>query len=632
MPVPPAILSQFQQAMSQDRYAQARSLAERAVALAPADGVAHDMLRSALVGLTNYALALVSARKVTELMPEHAGGWSSTGSLLASLGQKSEAVECFRRAMELEPDKVGHHVEYATALINAKKLVEAEKHIRAAMQQFPADTGLVFRLAATLAEQGRPDDAALALGDALFADQGNLHLAMTMCANSNYGSGTDRASIIARHKNLGRLVMLADPRTPLKHTPPKPGPAPGKLGAPGRGKDGRVRVGILSSDLREHSVAWFIEPVLTFLDRSRFELVCYCSDPREDSVTRRLQRAVALGPAAWEIDEPPPIPADNAPPKGWRRVAMMEGYKAAKVIADDRIDILIELNGLTTGSRWDTLRLKPTPIQITYCGYPHTTGLPTVDYRIIDSITDPPGTLADASAVEKLVRLDPCFLCYRPPRGEDAPASRGDGAPPNPGAITFGSFNNLTKLSEFTLRTWAEVLARVPGSRLMLKGTSLSDSAVREFTLGRLGAAGIDAEHVTLLPGAPSTRSHLELYQQMDIALDTFPYAGTTTTCEALFMGVPVVSLARAWDDDGCHSERVGASLLSCVGDSDLIAASAEEYVQIAARLASDTNRLRHEHQTLRDRLIASPLCDAKGFGMRFSDLLEGVWRAWAKV
>ena len=618
--------------MSQDRYAQARSLADRAVALTPDDGVAHDMLRSALVGLTNYALALVSARRVTELMPRHAGGWSSAGSLLASLGQKSEAVECFRRALDLEPDKVGHHVEYATALINAKKLVEAEKHIRAALHQFPGDTPLVFRLAATLAEQGRPDEAALVLGDALFADQANLHLAMSMCANSNYGSGTDRASIIARHKNLGRLVMLADPRMPLKHTPPKPGPAPGNLGAPGRGKDGRVRVGFLSSDLREHSVAWFIEPVLTFLDRARFEVVCYASDPREDGVTRRLQRAVALGPGAWESQEPPPIPADNAPPKGWRRVAMMEGYKAAKVIGDDRIDILIELNGLTTGSRWDTLRLKPSPIQVTYCGYPHTTGLPTVDYRIIDSITDPPGTLAESAAVEKLIRLDPCFLCYRPPHGEDAPPPRGAGAPPEAGAIMFGSFNNLTKLSEHTLKTWAKVLDRVPGSRLILKGTSLSDGAVREFTLGRLSSAGVDASRVVLLPGAPTTRAHLELYQRMDIALDTFPYAGTTTTCEALFMGVPVVSLARPWDAGGCHSERVGASLLASVGAADLVASGVERYVEIAARLAGDISRLRREHETLRGRLLASPLCDAKGFGKRFGDVLEEMWRKWAGV
>lgn len=284
------IVKQFQQAMSQERYAQARTLAEQALAASPDDAVSHDMVRSALVGLSMYEAALNSARRVTELLPMHAGGWSSYGAILGVL-EREGAAAAFARAVELEPEQVGFRLELITALLNERRLAEAERACRAALERWPGETGLVFRLAAALSEQGRPGEAAAELGAALFKDPANLHLAMTMCANSNYAWCEDQAANIARHKNFGRLVMLADPRTPMKHVKPKMGGVmPTGLKAGGRGKDGRLRVGFLSSDFRSHSVAWFIEPVLMHLDRSKFEVIAYSSDPREDEVTKRLQR------------------------------------------------------------------------------------------------------------------------------------------------------------------------------------------------------------------------------------------------------------------------------------------------------------------------------------------------------
>lgn len=629
------IVKQFQQAMSQERFAQARSLAEQALSASPDDAVAHDMVRSALVGLSMYEAALNSARRVTELLPTHAGGWSSYGAILGVL-EREGAAAAFTRAVELEPEQVTFRLELITALLNERKLAEAERECRLAMEKWPGETGLVFRLAAALSEQGKPGEAAAELGAALFKDPANLHLAMTMCANSNYAWCEDQSANIARHKNFGRLVMLADPRTPMKHVKPKAGGAtPTGLKAPGRGKDGRLRVGFLSSDFRAHSVAWFIEPVLMHLDRSKFEVLAYSSDPREDAVTRRLQRAVALGPMA-EGEEGGAVAsaggAGNAV-KGWRRVAMMDGYRAAKLMVDDRVDVLVELNGLTAGARWDLLRLKPAPIQITYCGYPNTTGIPSVDYRVVDSATDPleDGDPAQKACVEKLIRLDPCFLCYRPASAAVMGPSRGEcGRGVDAGAVVFGSFNNLTKVSEVCLSAWGRVLRQVAGSTLVIKSPALADESVRALSVQRLAAAGIDPSRVRLMGGEKSTAEHLGRYREIDIALDTFPYAGTTTTCEALVMGVPVVCMCRAMVKGGSHAERVGASLLRCVGLEDLAAESVEGFVQNAAGLARDTRRLEELHRTLRGRLMGSALCDGPGHAQRFGDAVAQAWNAWA--
>lgn len=633
------IVKQFQQAMSLERFAQARTLAEQALAASPDDAVAHDMVRSALVGLSMYEAALNSARRVTELLPMHAGGWSSYGAILGVL-EREGAAGAFARAVELEPEQVGFRLELITALLNEKRLAEAEAACRAALERWPGETGLVFRLAAALSEQGRPGEAAAELGAALFKDPANLHLAMTMCANSNYAWCEDQAANIARHKNFGRLVMLADPRTPMKHVKPKLGgaAAPG-LKAGGRGKDGRLRVGFLSSDFRSHSVAWFIEPVLMHLDRAKFEVIAYSSDPREDEVTRRLQRAVALGPVA-EGEASAGVSAGGATGaasagnalKGWRRVAMMDGYRAAKMMVDDRVDVLVELNGLTAGGRWDLLRLKPAPIQITYCGYPNTTGIPSVDYRVVDSATDPveDGDPAQKACVEKLVRLDPCFLCYRPARAEVMGPSRGEcGRGVDAGAVIFGSFNNLTKVSEVCLSAWGRVLCEVAGSMLVIKSPALADESVRALSEKRLSAAGVDLSRVKLMGGDKSTAEHLGRYREIDVALDTFPYAGTTTTCEALVMGVPVVCLCRAFQKGGSHAERVGASLLRCVGLEELAAGKVDEFVQRAAELARDTRRLEELHRTLRGRLMGSALCDGPGHARRFGEAIVQAWNGW---
>jgi predicted O-linked N-acetylglucosamine transferase (SPINDLY family) len=258
---------------------------------------------------------------------------------------------------------------------------------------------------------------------------------------------------------------------------------------------------------------------------------------------------------------------------------------------------------------------------MTWLGYPNSTGLRAIDYRIVDDVTDPAG--ADFAS-ETLLRLPGGFLCYGGAKDAPQPA-----APPcqKTGAVTFGSFNNPAKVSAATLDVWARLLARLPGAQLLLKGKPFADPATRALFLARLAERRIATERVQLVGWLPNSAAHLALYEQVDIALDPFPYNGTTTTCEALWMGVPVVTLKG-----DRHAARVGASLLTAAGMTDWIAGSADEYVEIATTLAADADALQTLRRSLRQRLAASALCDGPGFARKMENAYRMAWRRWCEA
>ena len=265
---------------------------------------------------------------------------------------------------------------------------------------------------------------------------------------------------------------------------------------------------------------------------------------------------------------------------------------------------------------------KPAPVQVTWLGYPNTTGLKAIDYRLVDAVTDPVGE-ADAWASETLVRLKGGFLCYSGVRDGPEPTS----APClTTGTVTFGSFNNPAKVSTATFDAWAKLLSRLPQARLLLKGTPFGDAATRGLFLDRFGERGVPAERVELMAWQPDPAEHLALYHRVDVALDPFPYNGTTTTCEALWMGVPVITLRGHR-----HAGRVGASLLTQVGLADLIADSTEEYVEIAVALAGNPGRLDELHRLLRPRVAASPLCDESAFASKIEAAFRTMWQHWCQ-
>lgn len=287
----------------------------------------------------------------------------------------------------------------------------------------------------------------------------------------------------------------------------------------------------------------------------------------------------------------------------------------------DGIDVLVDLSGHTVGNRLPVFARKPAPVQVTYLGYPNTTGLDAMDYRVTDALTDPPGW-GEHIHSEELIRLEEGFLCYQPL--QSCPDIRGHAASESGEGVVFGSFNELLKVTADTVAAWCEILERVPGSRLTIKGTTLGDEGTRKRVLDRFSERGVDAARVHLVGRTPTLEEHLALYNDIDVALDTFPYNGTTTTCEALWMGVPVVTQFGR-----LHASRVGLSLLTQLGLDDLVTESAEAYVERAVALAGDEARRRALRGELRDRMRGSSLMDAE----RFTRKLEAAYRdMWSRA
>jgi predicted O-linked N-acetylglucosamine transferase (SPINDLY family) len=341
-------------------------------------------------------------------------------------------------------------------------------------------------------------------------------------------------------------------------------------------------------------VAAFFEPLLAHFDKAELEVGLYHDHAVVDEVSTRLQGMAAR----------------------WRHVAGLSGERLEALIRADCPDVLIDLSGHTGRNRLPLLARRLAPLQVTYLGYPNTSGLAEMDYRLTDELADPAG-VTDAFYTEKLVRFAPCAWSFKP-SVDTLEASMPPAAEDATRPVVFGSFNNPAKLSDFTLRLWAEVLAATPGARLLLKGHGLETPARRRELEARFRAEGLDTSRLDLLGRTAGTGGHLALYRQVDIALDPFPYNGTTTTCEAIWMGRPVISLAGRE-----HRSRVGASLLSAAGHPEWAVESTVEYVRVATELAANRGELARISGALRNEMMAGPLFDYAGQAKAFSQALR---------
>jgi predicted O-linked N-acetylglucosamine transferase (SPINDLY family) len=341
-------------------------------------------------------------------------------------------------------------------------------------------------------------------------------------------------------------------------------------------------------------VGFFLEPILTHLDRSRFHVTCYAGVDRPDAVTQRLRGLAGA----------------------WRDIAGLPDDAVAELIRADAIDILVDLAGHTAGRRLLVFARKPAPVQVAHFGYPNTTGLAAMDYRLTDSYADPPGQ-TEAFHTEELVRLPEVAWCYQP---SPAPA-----VGPLPalaaGYLTFGSLNNLAKVTAQVMARWSDLLRAVPGSRLLLLTGAgpQTDQRLRD----RFRQKGIDSDRLLLMGRRPRDQ-YLELYRQIDIGLDPFPYNGGVTSCDALWMGVPMITLAG-----NSYASRQGVSLLSNLDLRDWIAQTPEEYVALAARRGKDLEDLQRLRSGLRERMQRSPLCDGARFTRRLEEAYRAMWRRW---
>lgn len=528
--------------------------------------------------------------------PGNATVWNVQSYVLTAWGQSTgdlalqeSGLAAARKAADLAPDNITFRETYLTFLAMLRRPTEQLAVARAWYESDPTDLRGVWAYSGALHECCRFAEAREIFRQGAMMAPHDVLFMGKRASFSNFDDGLTAAERAAVHFEAGDAYASMPGVMPVNHSN-KPDP------------DRKLRIGVISPDFRNHSCAFFLEPLLASLDRSSFELHLYYTMGIRDDHTARF-KAMAKN---FRQFTPQPGATEGM------------GFK----IWNDRIDILIEMAGHTDGNRMNVMQGFPAPVQATYLGYPNTTGLRAVGYRIVDSITDPPGS--DALASETLVRIDPCFLCYKPP----AEAGPIDPTPPmsRPGArgVTFGCFNNAMKASPTAISLWASALRSVPGSTIVLKSGSFADPTVHAYVLEEFATGGIPPERIIFEGATQGTAAHLDRYNSIDIALDPTPYNGTTTTCEALWMGVPVVTLVGDF-----HAARVSASLLSAVGLGELAAKDAADYASIAADMAANPSKLADLRTTLRARMAASPLCDATGHASRFGGALRAMWHAW---
>ena len=425
-------------------------------------------------------------------------------------------------------------------------------------------------LSSELADAGAPADSAAA--------------SARLC-QLNYRPDQTQAQLYREH--IAWAERFAPPPAAAHPNPPEPGRP--------------LRVGYVSGDFRRHPVAFFVEPILRCHDRGAIQPICYSNCNERDDLNAHLRTLVP----------------------DWRDIDQLDDDAVAALIRRDRIDILVDLSGHTARNRLLVFARKPAPVQVTAIGYVNTTGLAAIDYRLTDAWCDPPGR-DETLYSETLWRLPGGFNCYAPPNGLPAP-----GPPPlaASGPVTFGSFNNLDKISNEVLDLWVELIRSVPAARLVLKTKTLSEPAVGDAIRARFAAAGLDPARIELIEWSATLREHFEHYQRIDIALDPFPYNGTTTTCDALMMGVPVIALAG-----DRHAARVSASILARLGLEVLVAPDLPGYLARAQVLAQKPDALANLRATLRRRIAASPLADAPGYARSLEAAYREMWRRWCET
>jgi protein O-GlcNAc transferase len=558
-----------------------------AIRLKPDFAEAHFNLGVALQGTGQLSQAMAAFHEAIRFKPGFAEAHYNLANALKEHERLDEAIASYGQAIRLKPDFADAHHNLGSALHGACRLNGTIAAYRQAIRFRPDFAKAYGSLGNTLKDMGQMDEAIACYRQAIrlmpdFAETySNLLFAL------HYHSAHTPEVIAEEHRRWNRQYAEPLRNFILPH-------------ANDRDPDRRLRIGYVSADFCVHSVSRFLLPLFRQHDHGTYEIICYSDSLKSDHVTDRL-RACA---------------------DGWENIVGWTDERVADKVREDKIDILVDLAGHTAGNRLKVFARKPAPVQVSYLGYPGSTGLSAIDYRLTDTLADPPG-VTESFHTETLVRLPVCNWCFSEP--DDAPPVGSLPAESN-GSICFGTFNNFAKASPMVMDLWARILGGVGGSRLVIKSRGLGEPGAHDRIRRFFGDRGISANRLETRGLEQSVASHLGAYNGMDIALDTFPYHGTTTTCEALWMGVPVVTLAGQ-----IHVSRVGVSLLSNVGLGELIGHSPEEYVSIAVALGKNVSRIGEIRRTLRERMRASPLMNASRFARDMEGAFRSAWRNWCR-
>ena len=564
----------------QGKFAEADECFRNALALQPRYVPAHIDLGASLKAQGRIAEAVESYWRALEIDARSDLALNNLGNALREQGSFPEAIACFQKAIALNPESYLAHNNLGSAWIELDRSQDAVNSLRRALRIRPHYSYAHNNLGSAFLALGRADEAVESFRRALeirpeYSDAfSNLLFAL------NYLSNPDREAVFAEHLRFDSVFGA-----PLrKAIPPHNNDA-----APGR----RLRVGYVSGDLREHSVAYFIHPVFEGHSREDFEIYCYANQTRSDAMTAQLRNHV----------------------EHWRNVAALSDKDLAAAIRQDQIDILVDLSGHTARNRLLVFARKPAPIQVTMIGYMQTTGLAAMDYRITDEAIDPTG-VSDRWNTEKLVRLQTGAAAFRPPAScppvNELPALKN-------GYVTFGSFNNPAKITPEVIRVWARILHSVPTARLLLVAHA-GNSVAADFD-----EHGIGAHRLEIVPRLP-LREYLALHHRIDFMLDTFPYNGGTTSLLALWMGVPFVTLS-------CDSAvgRVGGGMLPSVGLAELVTSAADEYLRTTVEAVSNLPQLSERRRSLRGKLAPS-LSDGRAHTSELEKAFRDMWLRWSKA
>jgi protein O-GlcNAc transferase len=538
----------------------------------PEHAEAHNVLGRTLASLDRTPEAIETLLAGVAANSDYAPLRFSLGTLLVSAGRCQEALVQLQAAVSLEPMRADAWVNLCAAARTLGQLSLAESAGRRATKVDPGFAQGWINLGNALMDQGKLDQALPAFAQVPTSDpNGKLAMGNGLLGRCYIESKPE--GLVNAHREYGAMMASAFPERPFAE----------------RAQNSKIRIGYVSGDFRLHSVIYFFGSLLNSHDRSKFDVYLYSDVEAPDATTARTEQAATHFANCRNLSDE----------ELW-----------AKIRAD-HIDVLVDL-GAHTGRRLSVFALRAAPTQVTWLGYPFTTGLSTMDFRITDAIADPPDS--DEHYSERLLRLNGPFLCYQPPVG--APAITPAPILKN-GYLTFGSFNHLAKLSEETVVLFSAILHECAGSKLLLKCKSLSDMSTAKATIDRFMQYDISPQRLILKGRIGDPIQHLAEYANVDVALDPFPYNGTTTTLEALWMGVPVLTMRGHW-----HATRVGASLMSYLGLTTLVAENPDSLLILARELSKQPETFVELRQVLRQMLLKSPLCDQTRFARDFEDVL----------
>lgn len=575
------------------KFAEAERICRGALRDQPGDPDALRRLGLMALDRGQGAKAIELLARASRVRPDSAAIQADLGRALLRYRQFPSAVSALARAIELDPTSPEDHVCLAEAWCALGRTDQALEVCERARLLGHDDFNLSGRIAQALQTQGKAAEAVAVLRRAVEAIKLPPEIAASpapgahsaLLFSMHYAPECSPEEIAAEHRRFSERY-----ETPFLGLT--------RAYSQSRNPDRRLKIGYLSADYRRHPVATFLRPVIASHNRERFEILCYSTVPSEDAITREFRELAGAG---------------------WRDIRRLSDDQAAELIWRDQVDVLVDTVGHTGSNRLMVFARRPAPIQVTWLGYPDTTGLRSIQYRITDAHADPPG-MTEHFHSEQLLRL-PVFLSYVIPEYAPEP-----GPPPaaGNGFCTFGCFNNVMKLSAPTLDAWAAILRGAPNAKLLMKHVGSGDQGAREAFTRLFESRGVAPERIAIARPMPAPSQHLRSFGEVDIALDPWPYNGTTTSCETIAMGVPIVALAGR-----AHVSRVSVSLLHHAGLDDWIASSPEEYVRIALAKSLDVDNLANVRAALRGRLRSSPLGDISLYMVELESAFRRIWRDW---